>query len=134
MSERTHIARFGEDDIANVLARLSNDEIDQLTFGAIQLDIAGRVVGFNLTEAGLVGRSREEVMGRMFFDEIAPCTRRPEFRGRFQDIVTGKIDGALFEYTFDYKMNPTRVYVHMKRALDGQLVWVLVRRRDAPAL
>ena len=34
----------------------------------------------------------------------------------------------LFEYTFDYKMAPTKVKVHMKKAITDDTYWVFVKR------
>ena len=65
---------------------------------------------------------------RIFFDEIAPCTKRPEFYGRFRDGVEQGDLNTLFEYEFDYKMNPTKVKVHMKKSLTGDSYWILVKR------
>ncbi|WP_281256387.1 hypothetical protein [Arsukibacterium tuosuense] len=31
---------------------------------------------------------------------------------------------TMFEYTFDYEMKPTRVKVHMKKAMVGDSYWV----------
>lgn len=123
-----HLIEFGKKDIGNTLAALRPDEIDKLAFGAIQLDAVGRVVSYNVTESQITGRKREDVVGKLFFTEVAPCTNRLQFRGEFEQIVAGKKDAVLFEYVFDYKMNPTRVKVHMKRAIVGDNFWVLVSR------
>jgi photoactive yellow protein len=43
------------------------------------------------------------------------------------DIESGDLN-TLFEYTFDYNMMPTKVKVHMKKALSGNSYWVFVKR------
>ena len=122
------VLRFDQDDIDNVLARLTNDQIDDLAFGAIQLDRDGTVLAYSRAEGRLTGRDPKDVVGRNFFTDVAPCTRRPEFHGRFVDgVKSGKLS-TVFDYTFDYRMNPTRVRVHMKKALVGDSYWVLVKR------
>ena len=122
------LVQFDQGDIDNVLARLSPEEIDDLAFGAIQLDAKGTVLAFSQTEGRLTNRDPKDVIGKNFFTQVAPCTRRPEFYGRFEEGVRqGKLS-AVFDYVFDYRMNPTKVRVHMKKALVGDTYWVLVKR------
>ncbi len=119
---------FGQEDVDNVMSKLSAQEIDQLPFGAIQLDAAGKVLSYNDTESTLTGRRKEAVIGRLFFTEIAPCCNKPGFRGVFDAGVRSGNLNAMFDYVFDYRMNPTRVKIHMKAALTGNTYWVFVRR------
>ncbi|HEU4763843.1 MAG TPA: photoactive yellow protein [Gemmatimonadales bacterium] len=120
--------KFDQNDIDNVLATLTPDQVDQLAFGAIQVDANGTVLSFNTTESQLTHRDKKDVVGRNFFTEVAPCTNRPEFYGRFVNEVRAQGRSVLFEYIFDYKMNPTRVRVHMKKAITGDTYWFLVNR------
>ena len=119
---------FGQADLDNVMARLSAVEIDTLPFGAIQLSAAGVVLSYNQTESVITGRRKEAVIGRNFFNEIAPCCNKPGFRGVFDAGVAAGNLNAMFDYVFDYRMNPTRVRVQMKAALTGDSYWVFVRR------
>ena len=119
---------FGQADLDNVFAKLSPNEIDDLAFGAIQLDRSGKILAFNATESKITGRRKDAVIGRNFFLEVAPCCNKPAFRGVFDaGIAAGKLN-AMFDYVFDYKMNPTRVKVHMKSALADDTFWVFVKR------
>jgi PAS domain-containing protein len=63
---------------AGVLERadvLAESELDTLPVGMIQLDPSGKVLKFNQTESDLVRVKKAEVLGKSFFDEVAPCTR-----------------------------------------------------------
>jgi photoactive yellow protein len=120
--------KFEQDDIENTLAQLDASQIDELAFGAIQLDAEGRVLAYSRRESEITNRDPRDVIGRNFFQEVAPCTRRPEFYGRFLEGVKSGTLSVMFDYVFDYKMNPTRVRVHMKKALVGDTYWVLVKR------
>ncbi|WP_438764994.1 photoactive yellow protein [Kushneria sp. TE3] len=122
------MVKFGAHDIENTLAGMSDAQINDLAFGAIQLDASGRVLQYNAAEGEITGRSPERVIGHNFFRDVAPCTNRPEFRGRFDEGVKNGNLSAIFEYTFDYEMAPTRVKVHMKKALTGESYWVFVKR------
>ncbi|MBN2886915.1 MAG: photoactive yellow protein [Chromatiaceae bacterium] len=119
---------FGSDDIANQLARMNDSQIDNLAFGAIQLDSTGKILKYNIHEGDITGRKPEEVIGKNFFNEVAPCTKTPQFYGAFREGVSSGDLNAMFEYEFDYKMQPTKVKVHMKKALAGDTYWIFVKR------
>ena len=119
---------FGQDDLDNVMATLSPAQIDSLAFGAIQLDRDGKILAFNQTESSITGRRKEAVIGRNFFNEVAPCCNKPAFRGVFDAGVKSGNLNAMFDYTFDYVMKPTRVKINMKKALVGDTYWVFVKR------
>ena len=119
---------FGQDDLENVLASLTPRQIDELAFGAIQLDRHGKILAFNNTESDITGRRKEAVIGRNFFGEVAPCCNKPAFRGLFDEGVRSGNLNVIFDYTFDYVMKPTRVKIHMKKALTGDTYWVFVKR------
>lgn len=123
-----NLVRFGTDDVDNVLATLSAEELDELAFGAIELDEHGTILSYNAMEAEITGRRKEEMLGKNFFREVAPCSDTQEFRGAFEHgVETGKLN-SLFEYTFDYKMEPTKVQVHMKRSERTGTFWIFVKR------
>ena len=128
MVQLSHIA-FEQDDLDNVIAQLAPEQVDRLAFGAIELDRTGKVLQYNAAESALTGRKPEAVIGRNFFEEIAPCCNKPAFRGVFDAGVASGNLNAMFDYVFDYKMNPTKVQVHMKKGLVGDGFWVFVKRR-----
>lgn len=123
-----NIIAFGKNDIANVLAKLDAKDIDQLAFGAVQLDGSGKVLTYNSAEAGITGRQPASVIGRNFFREVAPCTSTPSFKGVFDAGVKAGELNTMFEYMFDYKMTPTKVKIHMKKAISGDSYWIFVKR------
>ncbi|GAB6195112.1 photoactive yellow protein [Lysobacter xanthus] len=121
--------KFEQDDIANVLSALTDDQIDSLAFGMITLDRNGTVLQYNAAEGAITGRDPKATLGKNFFKDVAPCTNTPEFFGRFRNGVDAGDLNVMFEYTFDYNMAPTRVRVHMKNAPgSADKFWVLVKR------
>lgn len=119
---------FDTSDISNKLANMSDSEIDQLAFGAINLDADGNIISYNKAEGEITGRNPEDVIGKNFFTEVAPCTKTDEFYGKFKEGVQSGNLGTTFDYNFDYKMQPTKVRVQMKKALTGDSYWVFVKR------
>ncbi len=119
---------FGQSDLERVLATLSPAEIDALEFGVIQLDATGKILAYNETESKIMGRQKASVIGCQFFEDIAPCCNNPAFRGTFDaGVKSGKLD-AIFNYTFDYMVKPTRMRIHMKKAVADNAYWVFVKR------
>lgn len=127
-SKGIELIRFDRDDVHNVLSKLSKEDLDKLGFGAVQLDQDGVVRAFNQRESDITGKNPEKVIGRHFFGDIAPCTNSDDFLGRFEKIKRGELDSAIFEYTFDHEMRPTRVMVHMKPAAESGRYWLLINR------
>ena len=102
-------------------------ELDTLPFGAIQLDSKGTILRFNNYEARLTGRSPDRVIGRNFFEEVAPCTNVREFAGKFLEGVAKKDLHEVFPYRFDFKMAPRNVTVTLFYNKANDTSWVFVR-------
>lgn len=119
---------FGKDDIENSLSNMNDKQINELAFGAVQVDGTGKILAYNEAEAGITGRKSSEVIGKNFFKEVAPCTATPKFKGVFDAGVKAGNLNAMFEYVFDYKMTPTKVKIHMKKALVDGSYWFFVKR------
>lgn len=128
MTSGMNIVGFGKEDIDNVLAKMTAREVDQLAFGAVQLDAWGTVIQYNAAESGITGRKREEVIGRNFFRDVAPCTSTPAFKGVFDKGVREGNLNTMFEYVFDHRMQATKVKIHMKKAIAGDAFWIFVKR------
>jgi photoactive yellow protein len=122
------VLSFESKDLANVLAKMGDKEIDKLAFGAIKVDAEGKILQYNAAEGEITGRDPKEVIGKNFFTEVAPCTNRPEFYGKFKEGVSKGELNTLFEYVFDYKMKPTKVKVHMMKAMVGEGYFIFVKR------
>jgi photoactive yellow protein len=128
MATGLSIVTFDKSDIENALKNMSDSEIDELPFGAIELDASGRILRYSVVEGAITGRDPQAVIGKNFFTEVAPCTDTPRFRGEFdQGVRTGALE-TMFEYVFDYEMKPTKVKVHMRKGLVGDSYWVFVKR------
>ena len=123
-----NIVGFGKDDIENVIARMNPQEVDQLAFGAVQLDAKGTILRYNAAEASITGRDAKSVIGKNFFRDVAPCTNSPTFKGVFDQGVRADNLNTMFEYTFDYNMSPTKVKIHMKKAIADDSYWIFVKR------
>jgi photoactive yellow protein len=118
---------FGQDDIDNVLSA-EPERAEFLPFGAICLDPRGNILRYNKAEGLISSRLPKDVIGRNFFNEVAPCSKGRAFHGRFFEAVSkGKVN-IIFDYEFNYKMEPTKVRVHMKSNNSADGVWIFIKR------
>lgn len=108
---------------------LTESELDSLPMGMIQLDRAGKVLRFNQTESELARVSRDDALGKSFFDEVAPCTRVQEFHGRFVEGVERKNLHTVFDYVFKFRDGREKnVVISMFYSPTTDTVWVCVER------
>lgn len=109
---------------------LTDAELDELTHGVIALDPRGRILRYNLAEASLARLDRHSVIGRLFFDEVAPCTKTPAFFGAFQRMVEQGTAGVpRFGYLLDFKFGAQECDVEMVKARSAPRYYVFVTRR-----
>jgi len=82
---------------------LTESALDALPLGTIRIDEAGRVCAYNQAEQHLSGRHRDDVIGRKFFTEVAPCTAVAEFQGRYDEMVRAdRSDRAELDFVFRF--------------------------------
>jgi photoactive yellow protein len=114
----------------HTLDKRTDREIDQLPFGVIGLDPDGTILRYNLAESRLARLDRNQVLGKQFFGVVAPCTRGPDFEGRFRDFIAASDeDGILrFEFVFDFKFGAQDVVVEVVRTRGAKRYYLLVNR------
>ncbi len=121
------VIEFGADDIDNRLAE-GAEYAEALPFGAILLDRTGNIMKYNKAEGLISGRDPDDVMGKNFFNDVAPCAKGRELYGKFQKAATEPACNYLLDYTFDYKMETTRVRIHLKSADTSKGIWMFIKR------
>ncbi|HEX5872915.1 MAG TPA: PAS domain-containing protein [Longimicrobium sp.] len=108
---------------------LTEDELDSLPVGMIQLDRDGIVLRFNQTESSLARVEKSEAVGKSFFDEVAPCTKVQEFHGKFVEGVQNRNLHTVFPYQFRFRDGRQKnVVISMFYSGSTETVWVLVQR------
>jgi len=100
-------------------------------YGVIQLDAEGVILRYNAFEAGLSGLTKQKVVGKNFFTQVAPCTDFQEFHGRFREGVASGNLQCTFRYHFAFKKNPRDVSVSLFYNQSDQTVWVLVQPSES---
>lgn len=121
------VIKFGSDDLENRLAA-DPSRAELLPFGAIMVNQHGDVLRYNHVESGISGRSASEVVGKNFFNDVAPCAKGQVFYNHFFRAVADGQVNTMFDYQFDYKMQATNVRIHMKSADASKGVWIFIKR------
>jgi photoactive yellow protein len=117
----TNIEQITSQDLADT----SPAEFDAMPFGMIRLDRAGVVKTYNEWEAKLARRKAQDVIGKNFFTDIAPCTNVAEFRGKLDQLAAMGEKTYIFDYDFAFPWGSRRVRVRFVIESDDER-WVLV--------
>jgi photoactive yellow protein len=110
-----------------LVTELPVEQLDLQPFGIIRLDRSGTVLTFNSYEERLAKKSRGDVIGRNFFQEIAPCTKVKDFHGRFLDAVAARSMNVTFGFVFPFAHGTRYVDVSIYYKEVDDTVWVIVR-------
>jgi photoactive yellow protein len=125
------VVKFEGIDISEVINRMPESVKNDLPFGLLKLNNDGTILEYNMAQAEISGIKAGDVLGKNFFLDVAVCTQRPEFYGKFKEGVASGTLNLVFEYVFEYRMVPTRVRVHMFSSKDhvGQrFIWLMVKK------
>jgi photoactive yellow protein len=82
---------------------MSHEQLNRLPFGVIRLTADGTVIEYNEAEASIAKLRAQDVIGKNFFTEVAPCTRVAEFQGELLKLQQAGKDGrAEFSFVFRF--------------------------------
>lgn len=111
----------------------SDVELDALPFGVIGLDEEGIVLRYNLYESRLARLDRNHVVGRHFFEQIAPCLGTSEFQERYRAFIASPDDtkSERFDFVFDFAFGAQHVTIELLRARGAQRYYLIINRRSA---
>jgi photoactive yellow protein len=108
------------------LLALDGEHLDALPFGVIGFAPDAIVTVYNETEAKNAGLRPERVLGKHFFEEIAPCMNNFMVAQRFAD--EEELDHTI-PYVLTLRMRPTPVRLRLLKAPGHAARFVLVERR-----
>jgi photoactive yellow protein len=113
------------------VAKISDSALEGLPYGMITLDSAGRVLTYNDTEARMSGVPVDRVLGKNFFEDVAPCTRVREFQGKFLEMVANptQVRVQSFDFVFRFAHSEQQVSIMIVPArARGQFRLAMTRR------
>ena len=113
------------------LLSLSQEEVDALPFGLIALDPDGIIVRYNKAESSLSGLDPQSVLGRNFFEQVAPCTNVQGFAGLYREMVKAReMQSWEFNFTFRFAAGARRVHIRLAYFPQRSLGLLLVQDLD----
>jgi photoactive yellow protein len=92
---------------------LSEAELDTLPFGVIHLDAEGRILGYNSAESELSKRPKAEVLGKLFFEEVAPCTNVRAFKGVLEALTQAGKGSEFLDFQFQFPWGVVAVRIRL---------------------
>lgn len=119
---------FDHPDLLSLLEHSDMAALDALPFGVIGLDRSSVVSRYNATEARAAGFSPEQVIGRQFFADVAPCMNNYLVALRFEaeDVLD-----VVMDYVFTLRMAPTPVRLRLLKDASVVTSYVVVLRAAA---
>lgn len=116
--------KFEEVNAVGHLVTMGPQQLDELSFGVVAMNLEGEVTHYNTSESDAAGLSPERVVGKHFFSEVAPCTNNFMVAQRFED--EDDLNEAL-DYVFTLKMKPTPVELRLLKSTEHRKQFLLVR-------
>lgn len=120
---------FAQADLAEQLAQLSDQALDELDFGVIGFDADTVVRRYNAFESNAAGLTVNRVVGQPLFTVVAPCMNNFMVAQRFEDAVdAGEALDVTIDYVLTLRMRPVKVALRLLAAPGSAVSYVLVRR------
>lgn len=116
------------------LDRLTDEELDALPYGIVQLDADGRVVSYNRAEADDTGFTLQRPIGRDYFSDVAPSAFVVEIFGRYVEAFTSRHLDETFRFTFIHHMMPRTVQIRMFYSARTRTIWLFIANPDGSPL
>ncbi len=121
------IIPFGRGDIDNQLQD-DPERVEALPFGGILLSRAGKILHYNKTEGFHSGWVPSEVIGKVFFKDIASCAVGTRLYAAFLEYVETGTTNIVFDYAFDYNAQPANMRIHLRSTREGEACWMFIKR------
>jgi photoactive yellow protein len=117
--------RIDSPRVVEQLEKLSEHELDDLPFGVIRIDGAGRILFYSQTEARLSGYGQIPT-GRNIF-ELSSCLASDDFRGRITRAAEHGLINLDIGWSGDFASPKRDLRFHVRSSTSNN-IWILVER------
>lgn len=118
---------FDEKNIAQMLPKMSVEELNALDFGVTGLDNDGMVTSYNNYLVNLSGVSIQKAMGYHYFSNVAPCMNNFMVAQKLEDAIDEKIQfDETINYVLSVRMKPTRVKLRIIHDSNTSVSYILI--------
>jgi photoactive yellow protein len=107
------------------LAKMSDEEVDSLSFGVVGLSSDGIAEVYNRTESRWAGLPTDSVIGEHFFFSTAQCMNNFLVAQRFED--EAELDVVL-DFILTLRMRPTPVRLRLLKSSSENRRYILIDR------
>jgi photoactive yellow protein len=104
---------------------MSNRELDELPFGVIRLSNEGVILAYNKAESAISSNKAKDVIGKRFFDEVAPCAKVSAFYVEFLRLTSQSVNGRK-ELSFMFRFETGALAVKITLLYDARKECTLV--------
>jgi photoactive yellow protein len=108
------------------LAESDAERLDGVPFGVIGFTSDATVEVYNTTESTNAGLSPTRVLGKHFFEEVAPCMNNFMVAQRFED---EEVLDDIIPYVLTLRMRPTPVRLRLLKTPECATRFLLIERR-----
>lgn len=122
----TSIMIFNEKELIKKLAEADPKLLDELEFGVIGIDREMNTTVYNRTESEFSGLSREFVLGKHLFQQVAPCMNNYLVALRFEREES--ID-EIIPYVLSFKVTPTPVDLRLMKSPEISVMFLAINRK-----
>jgi photoactive yellow protein len=117
---------FDQIDLLDRLETLDETALDVLSFGVIAMSRDSVVIRYNSAESALSGLSKDKVLGRRFFETVAPCTNNFMVSHCYE--TDDPLDRTI-DYVFTLRMRPRKVRLRMLKHPAADAMYLVVQER-----
>lgn len=117
---------FNDTDLFNKLENTPDQELDNLDFGIIGLTPDMYVSRYNKKESLLSGLSKEFVLNKHFFIDVAPCMNNYLVALKFEQ--QAELDENL-DYVLTFRMAPTYVKLRLLKKSSAKTSYIIIRQK-----
>lgn len=104
-------------------------DVDALTFGVIGVDRQLIVQTYNRYEALQTGLTKEKVVGKHVFTQVAQCMNNFMVAQKFDEAIAhGSTLDETLNYVLTWRMRPTPVRLRLLWLPDTQTGWIVLHR------
>jgi photoactive yellow protein len=119
-------ATFDDPGLFGWLERAAAEDLDALPFGVVAMATDATVEHYNATEGKLAGLTPDRIVGRHFFEAVAPCMNNFMVAERF---ATEPEINDTINYILTFRMAPKKVKLRLLKRLGGRRIYLIVERR-----
>ncbi len=120
---------FERPDILTTLAVMDEPSLDTIEFGIIGFDRDCSVRLYNLFESRAAGLSKERVVGRHFFTDIAQCMNNYLVAQKYADAQQESVGlDETLDFVLTWRMRPTPVKLRLLASPEIAMQFLLIKR------